>query len=60
VNVSEIEAVSRVVAALRRKHPNSENCSIAVLTFYKGQMLQLQKSLPDHLNVNPKTLNAKP
>jgi len=40
--------VHRVVSTLRRLHPDD---SIAVLTFYKGQLLELQKTLPDGLRV---------
>jgi len=55
VNCGECQAVWRVVTTLRRKHPND---SIAVLTFYKGQLLELQKLLPNACEVEVLTVDS--
>ena len=56
VNWEEVEVASRVAARLRELHPPP--ATIAVLTFYKGQLSELMKAVPAALGVEVLTVDS--
>ena len=48
VNYEEVEVVQQVATTLRERHPDA---TIAVLTFYKGQLQELMRATPASLQV---------
>ena len=54
-NLGEAKVVCSVAAALRAEHPDA---SIAVLTFYKGQLLEIMRTLAASLKVEVLTVDA--
>lgn len=54
-NLEEVKVVCSVATALRSAHPNE---TIAVLTFYKGQLLEVMRMLPAALKVEVLTVDA--
>lgn len=55
VNHEEIKVVQQVVTNLREKHPRA---TIAILTFYKGQLEELMRSTPASLEVEILTVDS--
>jgi regulator of nonsense transcripts 1 len=55
VNYEEIDAVQRVATFLREKHATA---TIAVLTFYKGQLQELMRATPAALGVEVLTVDS--
>jgi len=55
VNHNEINAVKGVLAKLRERHPDA---SIAVLTFYKGQLEEMMRATPASLQVEILTVDS--
>lgn len=54
-NLDEVKLVCSVAVALRAANPHA---SIAVLTFYKGQLLEIMRTLPASLQVEVLTVDA--
>ena len=54
-NLEEAKVVCSVAVALRSAHPNA---TIAVLTFYKGQLLEIMRALSAALQVEVLTVDA--
>jgi hypothetical protein len=54
-NLEEVKVVCSVAVALRAAHPNA---TIAVLTFYKGQLLEIMRALAAALKVEVLTVDA--
>jgi len=55
VNYDEITAVQQVATKLREKHPSA---SIAILTFYKGQLQEMMRSTPAALQAEVLTVDS--
>jgi hypothetical protein len=56
VNDAEVVAVTAAAMSLRERH--GYECTIAILTFYKGQFLALLEALPASLKVECLTVDA--
>ncbi|KAK3273602.1 hypothetical protein CYMTET_18168 [Cymbomonas tetramitiformis] len=54
-NMQEVVGAYTVAAALRAQHPKA---TIAVLTFYKGQLVELTKQIPASLGVEVLTVDS--
>jgi hypothetical protein len=55
VNYEEVNVIRGVVDRLRTKHPKA---SIAVLTFYKGQLKELMEAVESSLNIEVLTVDS--
>jgi len=55
VNYDEIAAVQRVATKLREKHPSA---SVAILTFYKGQLQEMMRATPASLQAEVLTVDS--